>query len=118
MVAMLHPIKQGLKLEVAHPDHPVHPGCYATSNKTRIETDSGRIFRKKQGVAMLHPIKQGLKLPRLAAKSGRSSVAMLHPIKQGLKPSAGGWSVYKKAVAMLHPIKQGLKLWLCKNNPL
>ncbi len=40
LVAMLHPIKQGLKPYNCPMRSLIIYGCYATSNKTRIETRS------------------------------------------------------------------------------
>jgi len=60
---MLLPLKQGLKLSSPLCGIGIVPSCYATSIKTRIETEyPQKQTQNCQKVVMLLPLKQGLKL--------------------------------------------------------
>ena len=65
VVAEEHPLKQGLKLELADGYGYNVMGCRGTSIKTRIETCYPVLFFLPSiRVAEEHPLKQGLKLAR------------------------------------------------------
>ena len=86
--------------------------CYATSIKTRIETETPTLTDYWKLVVMLLPLKQGLKQQGTGQFGGQNLGCYATSIKTRIETGHSFRRNVCGVVVMLLPLKQGLKLKL------